>query len=154
MKQSTDFEDIWIRVISARTAANTVTSFGSQSEVPSEEWNIEAHEIPEISEVTGRSATIVDNGDLHAFKELVVNISNDVLAIRAELGEDGERHITTFVSEESDQLREKIIASQAQIILTFPDREYSFHIRVAPRKDSGELWLPDGSYCLLTWEVE
>ena len=99
--------------------------------------------------------------DLHDFTRKVSSLDG-VAAVLVEKGESGERHITTFIEAESEQLVERIIDSQADIIDLYcqepgsgspssPPRQYSFHIRVVPKNEEGEFTLPRGHYYLLPW---
>ena len=99
---------------------------------------------------TAPSAVVVV-GDLHKFTSKVSQLDG-VVAVIAEEGESGERHITTFIGIESEELSEQIIDVQADIMETYPETQYSFHIRVAPRDDNGDLDLPSGQYFLRTWQ--
>ena len=90
-------------------------------------------------------------GDLHEFTSKVSQLDG-VVAVIAEEGESGERHITTFIEIESEELSEQIIDAQADIIETYTETQYSFHIRVVPRDDSGDFDLPSGQYFLRAWQ--
>ena len=94
----------------------------------------------------------VDTGDLHEFKNEVAALSEEVIAIQADTGEYGERHVTTFILRESEKLSSKIINVEAKIIRQFPQREYSFHIRATPQDENEKFLLPSGSYYLMTWQ--
>ena len=105
---------------------------------------------------------VVQLDDLHVFTSMVSRFSG-VTAVLAEKREDGERHITTFIEAESERLVELIIGAQADIIERYcqspgsmspssPSRHYSFHIRVTPRNDDGEITLPLGHYSLIPWQ--
>ena len=96
-------------------------------------------------------SAVVLVGDLHKFTSKVSQLAG-VVAVIAEEGESGERHITTFIGIESEELSEQIIDVQVDIIETYPETQYSFHIRVAPRDDNGDLDLPSGQYFLRTWQ--
>jgi hypothetical protein len=112
-------------------------------------WKIRVVD-PSMLTQTATQTLVVNFDDLHEFKERVTAIGENVVAILAE-EEDGTRHVTTFLRESSDEYLEKIIDIQADLIERYEDRDFSFHIRVAPRNDAGEIWLPDGPYFLLTW---
>ncbi len=134
--------------------------YSAFTDVPSEvvithsQWVIEKLDVKALSVDTGPDEVRrMDTDDLHDFTRRVSQVGNGVLAVRAEEGESGERHITTFIEEDSEELSEKIIEVQADIIESFPTKEYSFHIRVAPRDEDGKITLPDGPYYLLTWHI-
>ena len=147
-------DEITVKIVGPHVVFQTKASTGSTDKGVRENWSVGALKVDQLSQATGGSYHVIDNKDLHEFKQAVASISAQVLAIRAEKGEAGERHITTFISEDSESLEEKIIAAQAQIILKYPEKNYSFHIRAAQRNEDGKVWLPSGSYCLLTWELE
>ena len=105
---------------------------------------------------------VVRVDDLHEFTSMVSRFSG-VTAVLAEKREDGGRHITTFIEVESERLVELIIGAQADIIERYcqspgsespssPSRHYSFHIRVTPRNEEGEITLPLGHYSLIPWQ--
>ena len=92
--------------------------------------------------------------DLHQFKNKVSSLSDDVIAVQADEGEHKERHVTTFILGESETLRRSIIDVEADIIRSFPEVDYDFHIRVVPKDADDRFRLPEGSYYLLTWQAK
>ena len=112
-------------------------------------------DLPVLTKANTGSETFAmeSSEDLHYFRNQISNLGDQIVAIRVDQGEHGERHVTTFILGESEDLRKSIIAIEADTILRFEDRDYDFHIRVTPRKDGGDLWLPKGSYHLFTWQV-
>ena len=98
------------------------------------------------------SSNVVLVNDLHDFTNKVSRLDG-VTAVLAEEGESGERHVTTFIQTESERLSEQIIYIQADIIEDYPEKQYSFHIRVVPKDGKGDLALPSGHYFLLPWQA-
>ena len=117
---------------------------------PNDKWVSVPEDNQSWTFYTAPSAVVVVE-DLHKFTSKVSQL-DDVVAVIAEEGESGERHITTFIGIESEELSEQIIDVQVDIIETYPETQYSFHIRVAPRDDNGDLDLPSGQYFLRTWQ--
>lgn len=122
---------------------------------------VEIPDPPESWTFFAGPASVVQVDDLHEFTRRVSHMDG-VAAVLAEEGESGERHITTFIEIESEQLVEWIIDAQADIIDLYcqdlgsgtpssPPRQYSFHIRVVPKNEEGKFALPRGHYCLLPW---
>lgn len=122
---------------------------------------VEIHDPPESWTFFTEPASVERVDDLHEFTRKVSRLDG-VAAILAEEGESGERHITTFIETESEQLVEQIIDAQADIIDLYCQesgsgapsslpRQYSFHIRVVPKNEEGKFALPRGHYCLLPW---
>ena len=108
-----------------------------------------------------KPASVEQVDDLHEFTRRVSRLDG-IAAVLAEEGKSGERHITTFIQTDSEQLVEQIIDVQADIIDLYcqelgfgtpssPPRQYSFHIRVVPKNEEGKFTLPRGHYCLLPW---
>jgi hypothetical protein len=95
----------------------------------------------------------VDNSDLYELRERVADLGENVLAILAEYGESGERHITTFLAKRDSCLEERIYEIEAQMMEKYKDRIFDFHIRAVPRDSSGNPELPSGPYFLLTWQA-
>ena len=118
--------------------------------LPNDKWVSVPEDNQSWTFYTAPSAVVVV-GDLHKFTSKVSQL-DDVVAVIAEEGESGERHITTFIGIESEELLEQIIDVQVDIIETYPETQYSFHIRVVPRDDNGDLDLPSGQYFLRTWQ--
>lgn len=122
---------------------------------------VESHDPPESWTFFTGPASVEQVDDLHEFTRRVSRLDG-VAAVLAEKGESGERHITTFIETESEQLVERIIDAQADIIDLYcqefgsespssPPKQYSFHIRVVPKNEEGEFTLPRGHYYLLPW---
>ena len=110
----------------------------------------------------GEPESVLQDHDLRDFTRMVARLGG-VAAVLAEEGESGERHITTFIETESEQLVERIIDAQADIIELYyqesgsgtpspSPRQYSFHIRVTPKNERGEFALPSGHYLLIPWQ--
>ena len=96
---------------------------------------------------------VVDNTDIYEFRRRVSALSDQVVALFVEEGEQGERHITTFISKASKVLENKIFQVEAEIISKYTNRIFDFHVRIVPQDDSGNPVLPGGTYYLLTWQV-
>ena len=122
---------------------------------------VEVHDPPESWTLFTGATSVERVDDLHEFTRKVSRLAG-VTAVLAEDGESGERHITTFIETESEQLVEQIIDAQADIIDFYcqefgsggpssPSRQYSFHIRLVPKNEEGEVTLPRGHYYLLSW---
>lgn len=75
------------------------------------------------------------------------------MAVLAEWGESGERHVTTFLARRDAGLEEKIYEIEAQLIEKYKDRTFDFHLRQVPRDSDGKPKLPGGPYFLLTWQA-
>ena len=118
--------------------------------LPDSQWISGPEDIQSWTFYTAPSAVVIV-GDLHEFTSKVSQLDG-IVAVIAEEGESGERHITTFMEIELEELSEQIIDVQADIIETYPGIQYSFHIRVVPRDDNGDLDLPSGQYFLRSWQ--
>lgn len=118
-------------------------------------WQVQPAAVATFVSPTTATMASIPIQDLHLFKSEVADLGPEIIAIQAERGESGERHVTTFIEEESVALRIKIIDIQAKIIQKFPNNKYSFHIRVSPRDKDGNFCLPTwGEYYLLTWQAQ
>jgi hypothetical protein len=94
---------------------------------------------------------VVDYSDIYDFRQRVVSIPG-VVAVLAEPGPGGERHITTFLSSESDEAEEQVYEVEAAIIDKYCNRVFDFHLRVVPRDEHGRPLLSGGPFYLLTWQ--
>lgn len=145
-----------LAIINKRTSHPDTTSSVSMplrspiNYLPDSQWISEPEDIQSWTFYTAPSAVVIV-GDLHEFTSKVSQLDG-VVAVIAEEGESGERHITTFIEIESEELSEQIIDAQADIIETYTETQYSFHIRVVPRDDSGDFDLPSGQYFLRAWQ--
>ena len=74
-----------------------------------------------------------------------------VEAVLVEQAEGGETHITTFLSEPSGEVEERVYEVEAAIIQKYTSEVFDFHVRLVPRNNDGSANLPDGAYYLLTW---
>jgi hypothetical protein len=92
-----------------------------------------------------------DYTDLKKFRDTILKLGDVIVAIMAEEEEQGERHVTTFIAEDSEEAVGQIADIEAGIILEFPEHNYSFHVRVLPRDEAGDPLLPTGNYFLLSW---
>jgi hypothetical protein len=95
----------------------------------------------------------VDNTDLYEFRQKVADLGENIVAVLAEWGEGGERHITTFVAKKDADIERRIYEMEAQLIEKFKDRTFDFHLRSVPRGSDGNPELPTGPYFLLTWQA-
>jgi hypothetical protein len=94
---------------------------------------------------------LVDNSDLHEFRQKVAELGEDVVAVLVETGEECDRHITTFLATRNAEVEQKIYEIEAHLIKKYQDRVFDFHLRPLPRSESGDPELPSGPYFLLTW---
>jgi hypothetical protein len=102
---------------------------------------------------TRSMAVHVDNSDLHEFRGKVADLGENIVAVLAECGEGGERHVTTFLAKRDAHLEGRIYEIEADLIEKYKDRIFDFHIRPVPRDSTGKPELPSGPYFLLTWQA-
>ena len=143
-----------IKKRSRRSGAISSVSMPLQSPVnypPNSQWVSGSEDIQSWTFYTAPSVVVIVE-DLHEFTSKISQLDG-VVAVIAEEGESSERHITTFIEIDSEELSEQIIDVQADIIETYPQTQYSFHIRVVPRDDNGDPALPSsGHYFLRSWQ--
>lgn len=153
MLQSTDLNDLLIRAALKRQlpiTQDTSLDFPIRNRA-SQQWKVKKADY--FTQTTSVPGVQVDFEDLHEFRNRVSNLGSEIVAVLAEDGEHGERHITTFVLKDSETLVTQIVDIQADIVEKYVKKSYSFHIRVAPRDKDRKVLLPGGPYYLLTWRA-
>jgi len=142
--------DVLINTRRGSTLPNSVATEGDVKVSP--DW---FHSWPIVTighPATSASICIVDNSDIHDFRQEVASIPG-VCALLVETAADGERHVTTFVLELSEEIETRVYRAEARIIDKYLDRMFDFHLRVVPRDERGRPQLPGGPFYLLTWQA-
>lgn len=152
MKQSTRLVDVLIK----RPPSDLPHSFTDPDVDEGTEhffysWELDRRAEPETH--TSSLQLRAQNSDIHEFRRNVASLGKEIFAVLVEEGEENERHITTFVNKLTEELARQIYALEAEIIQKYRNRIFDFHVREAPRDDSGEVQLPGGTYYLLTWQA-
>lgn len=75
----------------------------------------------------------------------------DVLAVIAEsIGDHGAVHITVFADPLVDATRESVYAAERDLLETFADMTFDFHLR-QPERVNGEIVIPPAPQALVLW---
>lgn len=130
-----------------------VSEGSSLKKLPESRWYTWAPRGDATLDTRSIMTVFVDNSDLYEFRQKVADLGEDVVAVLAELGEGGERHVTTFLAKRNPDLEQGIYDIEAQLIQKYQDRVFDFHLRPVPLNSAGNPELPSGPYFLLTWHA-
>ena len=116
---------------------------------------MDSYEWKEVESAVLTVTVVQPAHDMRAVRDVCNQISKmaGVEGVMVEELDGGVQHVTTFLSSSSRELEAEIYKVEAAVIGNHPNVVLDFHVRVAPRDDTGAMQLPDGPYYLLTWRA-